>query len=105
MGLSSQESISFTNLEARSFDSVSEEVDTLESHIKILKSQALELSERLAEEQNKGVCFICFTNNVDSVFVDCGHKVCCFKCGREFTKCPICRKEVEYLVKITPITL
>lgn len=72
--------------------------DTLEKQIKILKLQAQELMQRLEEEHSRGICIICFTSKIDSVFLNCGHKVCCNKCAKEFESCPICREKLAQIL-------
>ena len=43
---------------------------------------------------NSGIeCSICMSAKKDAVFVECGHMMCCFDCGKTLnSKCPICRK-------------
>jgi hypothetical protein len=38
-------------------------------------------------------CVVCFDKPINSVFVACGHVVCCFECGTTCTACPICRQQ------------
>jgi hypothetical protein len=37
-------------------------------------------------------CIICFENKIETVYVPCGHRVCCIKCSRNLLNdCPICQ--------------
>lgn len=37
------------------------------------------------------LCSICIVNVVDSVFIPCGHRFCCFDCSTMIERCGICR--------------
>lgn len=47
-----------------------------------------------------GVCIICFENQVDCVFLECGHISCCKICGDKMNQCPICRRPIARVVKV-----
>ena len=49
-------------------------------------------------------CCFCLENKSESVFIPCGHRCVCFKCGEKIMKsnnkkCPICQEEAFYLLK------
>lgn len=48
------------------------------------------------------ICKICFENDLDSVFIPCGHAVACGKCSLSLNNntCPICRKVYLKSIKI-----
>jgi len=49
---------------------------------------------------NSPACIICFENPVATVFVPCGHSCCCIECSKNFkTECPVCRGNVEQVVR------
>merc|ERR1712107_21026 len=35
-------------------------------------------------------CKVCLENNIDSVFLPCGHMMTCIQCGSKLVNCPIC---------------
>merc|ERR1711953_1435383 len=35
-------------------------------------------------------CKVCLDNNIDSVFLPCGHMMTCIQCGSKLVNCPIC---------------
>jgi len=38
------------------------------------------------------ICVICFENNIETVYVPCGHRACCIKCSYSLLNdCPICQ--------------
>ena len=45
-------------------------------------------------------CKICMSNEINSVFLDCGHCVSCIDCAIRMDLCPICRKVVRSTVRI-----
>jgi len=45
------------------------------------------------DEGSDDDCVVCFDRTINSVFVACGHVVCCYECGQECSACPICRQE------------
>jgi hypothetical protein len=50
----------------------------------------------------KKFCIVCFENEKVVIFVPCGHKCCCEKCGdiifSQKKKCPICTLKIEYKI-------
>ena len=44
-------------------------------------------------------CTICMEKPINSVIIPCGHLCCCYKCGKELASCPICRANIEKIVK------
>jgi hypothetical protein len=62
-----------------------------------------ESAEKL-EEENRQLkesrnCKVCMDNDVNTVFLPCGHLVCCDSCSRSVTHCPICRTFIRGTVK------
>jgi len=45
-------------------------------------------------------CCICMEHAIDTVFVPCGHQVACGLCAHGCASCPICRAEIERIVKV-----
>jgi hypothetical protein len=51
-------------------------------------------------------CSICYDAKVDTVIVPCGHLCVCFECSKHLeppARCPICRIEIEKIIKAFPI--
>ncbi|CAO3634983.1 unnamed protein product [Cunninghamella blakesleeana] len=53
---------------------------------------------------DKDVCKICLHKEQNSVFLDCGHLVCCFSCGTNWFKvnkqCIVCRQEIKKVIQV-----
>ncbi|KAF7804780.1 E3 ubiquitin-protein ligase SP1 [Senna tora] len=45
------------------------------------------------------LCVICLEQEYNAVFVPCGHMCCCTTCSSHLTNCPLCRRQIEQLVK------
>ncbi|KAJ5775021.1 uncharacterized protein N7511_000032 [Penicillium nucicola] len=46
------------------------------------------------------LCQICYTEEMDAVFADCGHFCSCVTCANLVSLCPMCRKDVKKVIKI-----
>lgn len=55
----------------------------------------------VADEQEQ-FCHICWENEIDAIYLPCGHLSACEECARQMQNqdCPICRKLVKQVVKI-----
>ncbi|EED24582.1 MATH and UCH domain protein, putative [Talaromyces stipitatus ATCC 10500] len=51
-------------------------------------------------DEEMDLCQICYGEEQDALFYDCGHVCACVTCAREVEICPICRKNVLKVVKI-----
>jgi len=51
-------------------------------------------------------CIICMSNNKDVIFDPCGHYYCCQSCYNQLPtkKCPICRSNINNVIKDTEIS-
>lgn len=56
--------------------------------------------KELTEIDDKKSCKICFSNNFNTIFLPCGHIACCAKCASSITKCPICQKPLEQVMRV-----
>lgn len=45
-------------------------------------------------------CSICFDNQIEFVFLPCGHVNSCRNCSEKFKKCPICRQLIRQKVRV-----
>ena len=55
--------------------------------------------------EKDNTCTVCMENDIDTCITPCGHLACCYICGMNMNKCPICRKEYDpdnnsHLIKI-----
>jgi len=59
--------------------------------------------EKLEEENRQlkeaRTCRVCMDVEINTVFLPCGHLVCCDNCARSLQHCPICRAEIRGTVK------
>ncbi|KEF58147.1 uncharacterized protein A1O9_06071 [Exophiala aquamarina CBS 119918] len=54
---------------------------------------------QVADEQ-ADLCQICYSEEIDALFFDCGHICSCVECARQCEICPICRRSVKQVVKM-----
>jgi hypothetical protein len=57
-------------------------------------------------EEERGLCTICYEQEMTTAFYDCGHVLACKDCAAKIDNCPICRRRVVgrlqlYGVKMT----
>lgn len=53
----------------------------------------------VADEEMQ-LCRICYEEEMDALFYDCGHVAACEGCAKQVDICPVCRKSVRAIVKI-----
>lgn len=46
------------------------------------------------------LCKICYSSEYNTAFFPCGHVVACTKCASSVTKCPLCRKPFEKVMRV-----
>lgn len=51
-------------------------------------------------DEEMDLCQICYGEEQDALFYDCGHVCACASCARQVDVCPICRKNVIGVVRI-----
>ncbi|KAI9924316.1 hypothetical protein ASPWEDRAFT_115266 [Aspergillus wentii DTO 134E9] len=51
-------------------------------------------------DEEMDLCQICYGEEQDALFYDCGHVCACVTCARQVDICPICRKSIISVVKI-----
>ncbi len=78
----------------------------LEAFIAMKNQEKVEIkaSEPKARSAEDETCLICCDSAIDSVFIPCGHTICCSKCAdtqKHVNKdCPICRKTIISVVRL-----
>lgn len=53
-----------------------------------------ELQQKLENIQQAFLCKVCMDAKIETVFIPCGHCVCCNICASNVTKCPLCRTDI-----------
>jgi hypothetical protein len=46
----------------------------------MLNEQVKELSKKIQREEDKNLCKICFSREIDTVLMECSHFILCFNC-------------------------
>lgn len=64
-----------------------------------------EVDDEIEDVPDGQLCVICLMRRRRSVFIPCGHLVCCHRCaisveGVVAPKCPVCRQEIRDSVRI-----
>lgn len=81
-----------TMLESRSCESV--EADKVKGQMSAVETSPCD----------ELICQICLNNRIDCIFYTCGHMYCCNICalrlGENSNCCPVCRAEVQQVVKV-----
>jgi len=57
----------------------------MQKKIRRLQQQVRELTQilKIEEENNQNVCKICLSKEIDTVFLNCAHRVMCRHCAHE----------------------
>ncbi|CAG5118363.1 unnamed protein product, partial [Candidula unifasciata] len=63
-----------------------------DNYSQVVPTKVIEENRQLKEQR---LCKICMLEEVEVVFVPCGHLVCCHDCSFKLSLCPICRAEIE----------
>ncbi|GLI79786.1 hypothetical protein PoHVEF18_008127 [Penicillium ochrochloron] len=51
-------------------------------------------------DEEADLCQICYSEEQNAVFCDCGHVCSCVTCAKQVDLCPICRKSIKSVIKI-----
>lgn len=67
-------------------------------------NELLNEGELINEKNNSldddGACVVCLTNNKNIAFIPCGHICTCEMCYKNIKQCPICRCNIDNIVKV-----
>ena len=58
-----------------------------------------EQENKSSSSENNLQCKICMDNNLEVVFIPCGHFVCCSSCAQSLVECPCCRQVISSVMK------
>lgn len=67
--------------------------------VQILTNNMKEIELRLQKEIEKDMCHLCYERPIDTVILDCGHRVMCFRCSGNLRACPVCRQDISRLIR------
>ncbi|KAJ3678501.1 hypothetical protein LUZ60_002304 [Juncus effusus] len=74
------------------------------SRLTMSKKSSVKTEKKEEKEKEKGVCVICLDKRVEAACVPCGHMAGCMKCLKKIEaknkKCPVCRANVDQVIKI-----
>lgn len=51
-------------------------------------------------DEEADLCQICYGEEIDALFFDCGHVCSCMECAKQCDSCPICRRSVKQVVRM-----
>ncbi|KAL5388909.1 hypothetical protein DPSP01_002616 [Paraphaeosphaeria sporulosa] len=51
-------------------------------------------------QETERLCRICWEEEAEAAFYDCGHVVACVQCARQVENCPVCRRRVLSAMKL-----
>jgi hypothetical protein len=84
-----------------------ETCETNETKSKNRKTESQYVTYRHEHEEIKSndiddeaICKICYDAPLDCVLVPCRHQCTCIKCGDALDYCPICRTEIEEVIRV-----
>jgi hypothetical protein len=66
----------------------------------IIKNKSFEMLAKIAKVYASEECIVCLEKDVDTVFYQCGHQCCHYKCGEALNKCPLCRNHIAGMIKL-----
>ena len=70
-----------------------------------IENENLKKSQQLIEKEIQNLkesnfCKICVNNEINTVFLPCGHLVTCNACALSLKNCPMCRKNINDKIRI-----
>jgi len=65
----------------------------------LLSWEDKELLDENSQLTEARLCKVCLDKAVPVVFTPCGHLVCCTECAEPLQTCPICRKDIQGMLK------
>jgi hypothetical protein len=65
-----------------------------------LKSEKRKTQEKAIHDDHFHLCKICFDAELEIIFIDCRHLVCCIDCSLMLKECPICKKALKNIMSV-----
>lgn len=67
--------------------------------VEVLQAHISTMTTRLQRTEERSICRSCSERSIDTIFLECAHRVLCFRCADSVRSCPNCQKEVLRVVK------
>lgn len=76
--------------------------EKLEPSLESVASTSLENDDQNQDNKlnESRLCKICYSREYNTAFLPCGHVIACTKCASSVTKCPLCRKPFERVMRV-----
>ena len=58
------------------------------------------IQSRLKTLKDEQTCKVCLNNTSNCLFLPCRHICCCIVCAEALRSCPICRRNIEKIIKV-----
>lgn len=46
-----------------------------------------------------GICKVCYSNDIQLIFLPCAHSVSCLSCAQQLRNCPVCRTDIATRIR------
>ena len=69
-------------------------------HDLYLSTGSEQLMRELNDLQEQRICKVCYDEEINTVFLPCGHLVCCSMCAPALSKCPVCRTSITDPIRV-----
>jgi len=87
------------NIDALNLSQLGSLSDIMKQGLEQIKNRKKEL-KALQKKTVFQECSICFEAEVNSVFLECKHQICCYTCSQKVDSCPICRMKVVRVIQV-----
>lgn len=81
-----------------------EDTSQLSEELTVISSQEnvkqVEKSTTGSSDESNALCKVCYTNEVELLFLPCKHASCCGQCAASVTTCPLCRTRITGSIRI-----
>ena len=81
-----------------------EDISPLSQELNVISSQVsnkqAEKSTTGSSDESNALCKVCYTNEVELLFLPCKHASCCGQCAASVTTCPLCRTRITGSIRI-----
>lgn len=67
--------------------------------VEVLQKHITDMSTRLKKAEERSICRNCSERSIDTLFLECAHRVLCQRCAGSVRSCPHCQREVVRVVK------
>ena len=91
--------VSFQGDDENMIESSDEEMETGESKIASETPSVSTPQEEIRKLEEERLCKICRQEDVQVVFLPCGHLASCVKCSASATQCPLCKIAITERVR------